>query len=60
MGLNNPLLDPFNNVVFERTLDDLMEEIRSNQLIDVRSRKIGSKRLRVYLSVTYSTDIRKY
>ena len=40
------LADPVNEVVLEYTLDELMEEVQSYQLVDVRTRKVLSKGLR--------------
>ena len=45
MDLNEPLLDPFNNVVLESTLDYLMEEVGSDHLVDVRSGEMGREGL---------------
>lgn len=40
------LADPVDEVVLEYTLDELMEEVRSYQLVDVCTRKVLSKGLR--------------
>lgn len=45
MDLNEPLLDPFNNVVLESALDYLMEEVGSDHLVDVRSGEMGREGL---------------
>lgn len=39
------IFNPLNKVVLEPTFYDLVEEVRSNQLVDVRTRKPVSKGL---------------
>lgn len=45
VGLDKPLLDPLDDVVFERPFDNLMEEVWGDHFVDVSSGEMGSKRL---------------
>ena len=42
----NILNDPLNEVVLERALDELVEQIRGQELMDVRTREVVCKWLR--------------
>ena len=39
------VLDPGNKMVFECSLDDLMEQVERQQLVNVSARELRSKRL---------------
>ncbi len=45
MGENEVLFDPGDNVIFESPFDDLMQKIRREKFVDVRTGKICSERL---------------
>jgi hypothetical protein len=45
MRSNKVILDPRNEVIFERSFDHLMEKIGRKELVNVRSREIIGERL---------------
>ena len=52
MFLLKPLAHPSHDVVFEGTLNHLMQEVRCDELMYVGTREIGRKRLTCWLSGT--------
>ena len=38
-------MNPSDEVIFERALDELVEDVRRNELVDIRSREVVCKGL---------------
>lgn len=53
------LADPLNKVVLKHSLDELVEQVRSDELVDISVGKVFCERLGGSFSVTDHTDLRR-
>ena len=49
MYFSQIILDPLDKVILECSLDDLVEEVRDKELMDVRLQELYCKRLQCYI-----------